>query len=107
MPTETPALPCGIVVFVKRDCPTCELVAPVLAELADRVALTVYTQDDPKFPEAVPDRARLDDTSLEMSWHHKLEAVPTLLRVVSGVSSCSSDSRYSIVGPHHGRHARG
>jgi thiol-disulfide isomerase/thioredoxin len=84
MASETPALPCGVVVFVKRDCPTCELVAPVLAELADRVALTVYTQDDPAFPETISERARLDDTSLKMSWHHKIESVPTLLRVESG-----------------------
>jgi len=36
-------LPDGLVAIVKRDCPTCRLVAPVLAELADRdVPLTVY-----------------------------------------------------------------
>ncbi len=84
METETPALPSGVVAFVKRDCPTCELVAPVLAELAERVELTVYTQDDPAFPETVSERARLDDTRLEMSWHHKVESVPTLLKVEEG-----------------------
>ena len=38
MPPEDsqPALPPGIVAFVKRDCPTCELVEPVLADLAAR-----------------------------------------------------------------------
>jgi len=30
----TPALPDGLVAIVKRDCPTCRLVAPVLAEMA-------------------------------------------------------------------------
>ena len=40
-------LPNGIIAFVKRDCPTCELVAPVLRQLAVDGALTVYSQDDP------------------------------------------------------------
>jgi hypothetical protein len=66
------------VAFVKRACPTCELVAPVLARLARETSLTVYTQDDPTFPPGVDAR---DDTSLERSWHHGIEAVPTLLRV--------------------------
>ena len=78
---ERPPLPSGIVAFVKRDCPTCELVAPVLATLANRVPLTVYTQDDPSFPEGV---ANVDDTDLSVSWHHEIEAVPTLIRVDSG-----------------------
>jgi hypothetical protein len=76
-----PALPSGIVAFVKRDCPTCELVAPVLRELGKRIELTVYTQDDPDFPEGV---SPVDDRSLEMSWHHRVEAVPTLIRVDAG-----------------------
>jgi len=79
--TSTPPLPDGIIVFVKRDCPTCGLVAPVLNKLAAEGPLTVYTQDDPTFPEGVTSR---DDTSLEMSWHHHIEAVPTLLRVEGG-----------------------
>lgn len=76
-----PPLPSGVVAFVKRDCPTCELVAPVLSELAKSLDLTVYTQDDPEFPEGV---SRVDDTDLSVSWHHEIEAVPTLLRVESG-----------------------
>lgn len=82
---EKPALPKGIVAFVKRDCPTCEVVAPVLADLRERLAaqkpplaLTVYTQDDPEFPKGV---APIDDTDLVVSWHHQIEAVPTLIRV--------------------------
>jgi len=73
-----PPLPPGFVAFVKRDCPTCVLVAPVLAQLADRVGLIVYTQDDPSFPEDVD---AVDDTGLEMSWRSEIEAVPTLIRV--------------------------
>lgn len=77
-----PQLPSGVVVFVKRDCPTCTLVEPVLAQLSEEVALTVYTQDDPGFPEGVDP---VDDTALEMSWHCNVEAVPTLLRVEDGI----------------------
>ena len=74
-------LPSGLVVVVKRDCPTCELVEPVLVDLAKRAKLTVYTQDDPAFPAGVD---AIDDRSLEISWQHEIEAVPTLLRVVDG-----------------------
>ena len=74
-------LPSGIVAFVKRDCPTCELVAPVLVALSKRVPLTIYTQDDPTFPASL---APIDDTDLSVSWHHAIEAVPTLLRVENG-----------------------
>lgn len=78
-------LPSGLVAFVKRDCPTCLLVAPVLAELAKRARLTVYTQDDPSFPPGLPSGATLvDDRALDVSWHHAIEAVPTLLRVEDG-----------------------
>ena len=75
-----PSLPSGLVAFVKRVCPPCGLVAPVLAQLAERaeLPLTVYTQDDPSF---LAELTAVDDTSLEISWHHEIEAVPTLLRV--------------------------
>ena len=79
--TERPVLPSGVIAFVKRDCPTCELVAPILQMIAKRVPLTVYTQDDPAFPEAMD---VVDDTDLSVSWHHDIEAVPTLLRVEAG-----------------------
>jgi hypothetical protein len=82
MSESPPPLPDGLVAFVKRDCPTCETVAPVLAQLRDTGArLTIYSQDDPGFPEGLNVS---DDTSLEMSWHHDIEAVPTLLRVQDG-----------------------
>ncbi|HPA92049.1 MAG TPA: thioredoxin family protein [Quisquiliibacterium sp.] len=72
----------GLIAVVKRDCPTCTLTAPVLAELAARERLTVFTQDDPTFPESVP--ARVDDTALDVSHHLKIEIVPTLIRRVGG-----------------------
>jgi hypothetical protein len=79
---SAPVLPDGVVAVVKRDCPTCELVAPVLGQLAAAgVGLTVYTQDDPSFPDTV---TPLPDTDLAVSYHHTIDTVPTLLRVEAG-----------------------
>jgi hypothetical protein len=75
------SLPDGVVAFVKRDCPTCVMVAPVLAALKSSVPLTVYTQDDPSFPEGSDP---VDDTDLEHSYRQGVEIVPTLLRVREG-----------------------
>ena len=75
-------LPDGIVAFVKKDCPTCVAVAPVLAQLAERTELSVFTQDDLAFPEGLDPR---DDTTLDYSWHHEIETVPTLIRIAGGV----------------------
>ena len=72
----------GLVAVVKHDCPTCVLAAPVLGALARDTGLTVYTQDDPSFPETVP--ARVDDTALDMSHRLKIEIVPTLIRFEAG-----------------------
>src|SRR4051794_22722956 len=72
----------GLIAVVKRDCPTCRLVAPVLAQLsAAGVPLTVYSQDDPAFPEGL---APVDDTALELSYRLEIEAVPTVLRIEHG-----------------------
>jgi hypothetical protein len=70
----------GLVAVVKRDCPTCLLVEPVLAELP---GLTVYTQDDPAFPAGVADVR--DDTALDVSVGLDIETVPTLVRFAGGV----------------------
>jgi hypothetical protein len=79
-----PPLPDGLVAVVKRDCATCWLVVPVLGEIAARGRpLTVYTQDDPEFPET--SAPRVDDRELVVSWHHRIETVPTLLRIENGV----------------------
>ena len=66
-----------LVAVVKRDCPTCNLVVPVLHQLAGAQPLTIYTQDDPSFPDGV---APADDTSLEQSYRLEIEIVPTLIR---------------------------
>src|SRR5262249_41912637 len=72
----------GLVAVVKRDCPTCVLATPVLGALARDAGLTVYTQDDPSFPETVP--GRVDDTALDISHRLKIEIVPTLIRFKAG-----------------------
>src|SRR5271167_653697 len=72
----------GLIAVVKRDCPTCELTASVLGELAARTGLQVYTQDDPDFPETVA--SRIDDTDLDVSHRLKIEVVPTLIRMAQG-----------------------
>ena len=79
-----PHLPDGLVVIVKRDCPTCALVAPVLAELraAYPGTVTVYSQDDPSFPESIG--GAIDDRDLDVSFALDLDTVPTLLRVDAG-----------------------
>ncbi|MDQ1466062.1 MAG: hypothetical protein QOH10_477, partial [Actinomycetota bacterium] len=78
---STITVPDGLVAVVKRECPTCTLVAPVLRDLAQRGDLHVYSQDDPTFPEGL---AAADDTSLELSFALEIDTVPTLLRVVGG-----------------------
>jgi len=77
-----PPLPDGLVAIVKRDCPTCVLVAPVLEDLAARIGLTAITQDDADFPVAAD--WVVHDQDLALSWHHDIETVPTLARVVDG-----------------------
>ena len=78
----------GLVAIVKRDCPTCVMTAPVLGELAERAGLTVYTQDDPGFPETVPSREA--DLDLDVSHRLGIEIVPTLIRFEGGRESARS-----------------
>lgn len=69
-------LPDGLVAVVKRDCPTCVLVEPVLRELG----AAVWCQDDADWFEH-------DDTELELSYRLGIETVPTLMRVESGAET--------------------
>jgi hypothetical protein len=81
MPGEAPPakIPDGLVAIVKRDCPTCRLIVPVLGELrAAGIPLAIFTQDDPDFP---PGLSPIDDSALATSWSLQIETVPTLLRV--------------------------
>ena len=90
----TPAQPAEIArytLYLKRDCPTCQLVIPAVAELAAHrgTELILYTQDDPTFPD-MP--GVIDDSSLAQSYAANIEIVPTLIRH----SSAKADDR--IVG---------
>ncbi|HUV10320.1 MAG TPA: thioredoxin, partial [Acidimicrobiia bacterium] len=68
------SLPDGLVAIVKRDCPTCALVVPVLEQLAADPGITVFTQDDPAFPDGLDP---VDDTDLAVSFALDLDTVPT------------------------------
>ena len=70
---------------VKKDCPTCALIEPVIKQLSDTFnnSLTIYIQDDPSFPESVADK--IDDSSLEFSYKQNIEIVPTLIRSGDGL----------------------
>jgi hypothetical protein len=72
--------PDGLIAVVKRDCPTCNLIVPVLRQIAARrPSLHVYTQDDPAFPKGLV--GVVDDRDLEHSYRLGIQIVPTLIRM--------------------------
>ena len=71
----------GLLVVVKRDCETCQLVLPVLGQILDGPGLVVVSQDDPSWP---PGFAPVDDTDLAISWRLQTEVTPTLYRIEDG-----------------------
>ena len=71
-----------LIVVVKRDCPTCELIAPVIKQIANAKDITIYSQDDPTFPTTVS--SVVDDRALEVSHQLGIEIVPTLIRIAEG-----------------------
>lgn len=75
----------GWTIIVKRECATCVMVVPVIARLARELpSLTVYTQDDPTFPEGV---VSISDLDLAASWHADIDTVPTLIFRENGVET--------------------
>ncbi len=73
----------GLVIFAKKECPTCNLVRPVIHELAQRApSVVVFSQDDTLFLDGLEVE---DDTSLKQSFLHDIEAVPTVIRFTDGV----------------------
>ena len=73
----------GLILVAKRECPTCEMVEPVMRQLAvGGLPFTVYTQDDPAFPSGLEDV--VDDRELEHSYRLGIETVPTLLCLRGG-----------------------
>jgi len=73
----------GLVVFVKRHCPTCALIEPVLRKLAAPGGpFQVVSQDDPRFPSGVD--SVVDDRELDLSYLNGIESTPTLIRFEEG-----------------------
>ena len=82
MSDARPLLPDGLVIVVKRECATCQMVEPLLETIAcDAGPLTVYTQDDPSFGASV---GAVHDSDLAVSWHYDIETVPTVLVIRNG-----------------------
>ena len=77
MPSPTAA---NYSLFLKKSCPTCELIEPVAKLLSEHLGsrLFVYIQDDMSFLEGIAQR--IDDGELEQSYRQNIEIVPTLIR---------------------------
>lgn len=72
----------GLVIVVKQDCAACRLVVPVIQQLlTSDTPVAVIVQDDPTFP---PNTSAIHDVDLGLSWHHDIETVPSVIRVVGG-----------------------
>ena len=72
----------GLVLVLKEDCPTCQLIAPVASELTRLGDLkAIYSQDNPEFPRGL---AVVDDRELEASFALDTDIVPTLIRREGG-----------------------
>jgi hypothetical protein len=73
----------GLVVFAKRECPTCTLIEPLMRRLAQEDgAFRIVSQDDPRFPAGVANV--VDDRELDHSWLNQVEITPTLIRYAAG-----------------------
>jgi hypothetical protein len=71
----------GLLIVCKRDCETCTMLSPVYEQIAQGdLPLTIYSQDDPKFPNA----DAIYDSDLETSFRLDIEVVPTLIRFKDG-----------------------
>ena len=76
-------LPDGLIVILKRACPTCALIEPVLGQLAGGdQPLTVIVQDTADFN--VGNGEQIHDKTLEWSWQLDCEIVPTLISRANG-----------------------
>ena len=75
----------GLVVVLKQDCPTCQLVVPVLEQIkASGADMVVVSQDDPRFPAGLEP---VDDRELLRSHELGVEIVPTLIERRAGESA--------------------
>ncbi len=78
---------------IKKDCPTCSLIEPVIRSMAanEDLNLIVYVQDDPSYPENL--EGVIDDSSLAYSYERDIEVVPTLIRLSDASDTQSEESR--------------
>ncbi len=73
----------GLVVFSKRACPTCVMIAGEMQRAARELRnFRIVSQDDPRFPAEVA--GIIDDRELDLSWTHNIEFMPTLIRFEHG-----------------------
>jgi thiol-disulfide isomerase/thioredoxin len=81
------ALPNGVIVVVKKDCATCEMVAPVLGWLSQKhLVAVVASQDDPTFPDSLAKTIGVvDDRELVLSFGLDVDTVPSVVRWANGV----------------------
>lgn len=64
-------------IVVKKECETCQLVQPVISDIAAQAELKIYSQDDPGFPAG---HDVVDDRELAYSWQTQIETVPTVIK---------------------------
>lgn len=71
--------PSKYALVVKKACPTCILIEPVIRHLAASWGedLTIYVQDEPDFLADLP--SVVDDSALEFSYRSAIEIVPCLI----------------------------
>jgi hypothetical protein len=73
----------GLHLVVKKDCPTCTLIEPIIRDMAGSDEnLRIYVQDDLTFLGDLS--VTQDDRSLEQSFHLGIETVPTMIRMKNG-----------------------
>ena len=75
-----------LVAVVKKDCPTCQLVEPVLEQLAAEKSLTIHREDD--------------DDGLRASFELGVETVPTLINGDERIVGWKRDAWEAFTGVH-------
>ena len=74
------------VAYVKADCETCQLTAPLLSEIALAGVIDQIVTQDQGFPESGNGAVVFDET-LELSYNADVETVPTLIKFVDGAET--------------------
>ena len=76
----------GLYLVLKRECPTCALIEPVVRTMAADESIGklihIYVQDDPDYLFDLMQKR--DDTNLNYSFQLGIETVPTLIHLQNG-----------------------